>query len=244
MSRATATCGSSSGRSGPIKFVAGQAVREAERVQEHRSEDRPARRRSGAQAGHRQARELLPVALGRQELAADRVQPEDADDLHPGQREPVRDDGRQRRSAIPQAAATSAPPARMLLAPGADHIGEVQAWNVDTGARVWTHTFPSSPTGGRCWRPAAASCSRGGTNDRKFHAFDAHDRQACCGSSRPTPASSGSRRRSASTASSTSRCSPGWGIDSRAMQGRLNRLVPGEYPEVPEGGAIWVFAIK
>ena len=29
----------------------------------------------------------------------------------------------------------------LTIAPGAEHIGEVQAWNVDTGARVWTHTF-------------------------------------------------------------------------------------------------------
>ena len=36
----------------------------------------------------------------------------------------------------------------------------------------------------------------------------------------------------------------GFGIDARAMQGRLNRLNPGEYPEVPEGGAVWVFAVK
>jgi hypothetical protein len=24
----------------------------------------------------------------------------------------------------------------------------------------------------------------------------------------------------------------------------LNTLFPGEYPEVPEGGSIWVFAVK
>jgi alcohol dehydrogenase (cytochrome c) len=35
----------------------------------------------------------------------------------------------------------------------------------------------------------------------------------------------------------------GWGIDARTMQGRLNRIQPGDFPEVPEGGAIWVFAI-
>ena len=40
--------------------------------------------------GTGQARRVLSVALGRQELAADRVQPADADDLHPRQREPVR----------------------------------------------------------------------------------------------------------------------------------------------------------
>jgi alcohol dehydrogenase (cytochrome c) len=36
----------------------------------------------------------------------------------------------------------------------------------------------------------------------------------------------------------------GWGIDARAMQARLNGLLPGEYPDVPEGGAVWVFATK
>jgi alcohol dehydrogenase (cytochrome c) len=35
----------------------------------------------------------------------------------------------------------------------------------------------------------------------------------------------------------------GWGIDARSMQRRLNVLFPGEYPEVPEGGAIWVFTV-
>jgi len=27
------------------------------------------------------------------------------------------------------------------------------------------------------------------------------------------------------------------------MQAMLNRLFPGEYPEVPEGGAVWMFAL-
>jgi alcohol dehydrogenase (cytochrome c) len=34
----------------------------------------------------------------------------------------------------------------------------------------------------------------------------------------------------------------GWGIDARAMQHRLIKMMPG-MPEVPEGGAIWVFAL-
>jgi hypothetical protein len=28
------------------------------------------------------------------------------------------------------------------------------------------------------------------------------------------------------------------------MQANLNRMFPGEYPEVPEGGAVWVFAVE
>jgi hypothetical protein len=35
----------------------------------------------------------------------------------------------------------------------------------------------------------------------------------------------------------------GWGGDSRGMQADLNRVFPGEYPEVPEGGALWVFGL-
>ena len=36
----------------------------------------------------------------------------------------------------------------------------------------------------------------------------------------------------------------GWGGDSRGMQANLNRVFPGEFPEVPEGGAVWVFALE
>ena len=36
----------------------------------------------------------------------------------------------------------------------------------------------------------------------------------------------------------------GWGIDAKTMQGRLNRIAPGDFPDVPEGGAVWVFAVS
>ncbi len=35
----------------------------------------------------------------------------------------------------------------------------------------------------------------------------------------------------------------GWGIDAARMQLRLNLVRPGAYPEVPQGGSIWVFAV-
>jgi hypothetical protein len=28
------------------------------------------------------------------------------------------------------------------------------------------------------------------------------------------------------------------------MQARLNLIFPGKYPDVPQGGAVWVFALK
>ena len=44
-----------------------------------------------------------------------------------------------------------------FMAPGADHFGEVQAWNVDTGQRVWTHAYDQSSElgldAGYSWRP-------------------------------------------------------------------------------------------
>ena len=36
----------------------------------------------------------------------------------------------------------------------------------------------------------------------------------------------------------------GWGVDGARMQARLNLLFPGKYPDVPEGGTVWVFAVK
>ena len=69
----------------PDQVRRGQAVRRAERLPRPRSQDRQAGRRSRAQARHGQARRVLSWLARRKELAADRVQPADADDLHPGQ---------------------------------------------------------------------------------------------------------------------------------------------------------------
>jgi hypothetical protein len=35
----------------------------------------------------------------------------------------------------------------------------------------------------------------------------------------------------------------GYGGDARGMQGGVTRVFPCEYLEVPEGGAVWVFAL-
>jgi alcohol dehydrogenase (cytochrome c) len=36
----------------------------------------------------------------------------------------------------------------------------------------------------------------------------------------------------------------GWGVDAARMQDRLNLLFPGKYPPVPQGGAVYVFALN
>jgi alcohol dehydrogenase (cytochrome c) len=61
------------------------------------------------------------------------------------------------------------------IAAGADHVGEVQAWNIDTGKRVWTHTYATSPNWGPMLATGGGLVFSGGTNDREFHAFDARN---------------------------------------------------------------------
>jgi len=129
------------------------------------------------------------------------------------------------------------------IVPGADHIGEVQAWNVDSGKRIWTHTFASSANWGPMLATGGGLVFSGGTNDRMFRAFDASTGAVLwefptnSGITGPPSSFSVDGRQYVAVQS-------GWGIDARGMQGRLNRLSPGRFPDVPEGGAVWVFATK
>jgi alcohol dehydrogenase (cytochrome c) len=130
----------------------------------------------------------------------------------------------------------------LILAPGADHVGEVQAWHVDTGQKVWTHTYPTSANWGSMLATAGGLVFAGGTNDRKLHAFDAATGKVLW----EFPTNSGILAPPSSYTIDGKQyiaIQAGWGIDSRGMQSRLNTLTGGRYPEVPEGGAIWVFAL-
>ena len=132
---------------------------------------------------------------------------------------------------------------RPFMAPGSDHVGEVQAWSVDTGQKVWTHVYNKSPNWGGMLVTAGGVLFTGGTSDRKFHAFDAATGKLLwdfpMNSGALAPPSSFSVDGRQYVAVET-----GWGGDSRGMQATLNNLFPGEFPEVPEGGAVWVFALE
>jgi alcohol dehydrogenase (cytochrome c) len=131
----------------------------------------------------------------------------------------------------------------LMLAEGADHIGEVQAWNVDTGKRVWTHKYANSPTWGPMLTTGGGLVFSGGTNDRRFHAFDAKSGKLLW----EFPTNSGIIGQPSTFMVDGVQyvaVQSGWGVDSRSMQGRLNALRPGQFPDVPEGGTVWVFAVK
>jgi alcohol dehydrogenase (cytochrome c) len=125
---------------------------------------------------------------------------------------------------------------------GADHFGELQAWDLDTGKRAWTTNLPSQN-----WGPLLATGGglvfAGGTNDRMFRAFDAKSGKILW----EFPTSSGVNGVPVSYAVDGKQyiaVQSGWGVDAARMQSRLNLLFPGRYPEVPQGGQIWVFAVK
>jgi alcohol dehydrogenase (cytochrome c) len=133
--------------------------------------------------------------------------------------------------------------ALLTVVPGADHIGEVQAWNVDTGKKAWTHPYATSENWGAMLATAGGLVFTGGTNDRMLHAFDAKTGELLW----QFPTSSGILAPPVSFMIDGKQyiaVESGWGVDSRSMQARLNVLFPGKYPEVPEGGSIWVFAVK
>ena len=132
--------------------------------------------------------------------------------------------------------------APMTVRPGADHFGEVQAWNVDTGKLAWQHDYAKSPNWGSMLATAGGLVFSGGTNDRKIHAFDAATGKLLW----EFPTNSGILAPPTTFTVDGKQyiaVHAGWGGDSRGVQANLNRIFPGEYPEVPEGGAVWVFAL-
>jgi alcohol dehydrogenase (cytochrome c) len=130
----------------------------------------------------------------------------------------------------------------MMMVDGADHIGELQAWNVDTGKKIWATNLPSFN-----WGPVLATGGdvlfAGGTNDRLFHAFDAKTGKILW----EYPTISGVTAVPVSFQVDGRQyiaVQSGWGVDAAKMQARMNLLFPGKYPEVPQGGAIYVFSLK
>ena len=130
-----------------------------------------------------------------------------------------------------------------FAAPGGGHVGgEVQAWNVDTGKKVWTHAYEKTPNWGSMLATGGGLVFTGGTNDRKIHAFDAAsgkllwDAQVSSGIVAPPTTFTVSGRQYLAVHA-------GWGGDPRGMQNTMNRIYPGEYPPVPEGGSITVYAL-
>ncbi|MEN9725906.1 MAG: hypothetical protein RL434_272 [Pseudomonadota bacterium] len=121
-----------------------------------------------------------------------------------------------------------------------DHIGELQAWDLASGKRVWTTEFASHN-----WGPVLATAGglvfSGGTHDRQFRAFDASSgellwQQGTNSGVVGVPVSYQVDGRQYIAVQS------GWGVDAERKQQVLNQQL-GTKVQVPQGGVVWVFGL-
>src|SRR5262249_8959631 len=129
-----------------------------------------------------------------------------------------------------------------LVSPDADHIGELQACNLDTGQTFWPHSFGYSSLWGPVLAAGGGVLFAGGTNDRYFLAFDATTGKVLW-EFRTGSGVTGVPSSFQIDGKQYVAVQSGWGVDAARMQARLNVAKPWQFPEVPQGGSVWVFAV-
>jgi alcohol dehydrogenase (cytochrome c) len=122
-----------------------------------------------------------------------------------------------------------------------DTIGELQAWDLKTGKMAWVQKFDS-----QLWAPLLTTAGNlvfaGGTNDRKFRAFDATTgkvlwEQLMASGVTAVPTSYEVNGEQYIAVQS------GWGIDAQRMQNGLDTL-NGSKKSVAQGGTVVVFKVQ
>jgi len=121
-----------------------------------------------------------------------------------------------------------------------DHIGELQAWNLNEPKKMWTKTFKSHN-----WGPVLVTGGNvvfmGGTNDRYFRAFDAKTGKVLW-EQRTNSGVIGVPSTYEVDGVQYVAVLSGWGVDAAREQDMLNGL-RGASTYVPQGGVLWVFAL-
>ncbi len=129
----------------------------------------------------------------------------------------------------------------MMVQPDADHIGEIQAWDLDRGERVWVREFESHN-----WGPVLTTGGglvfAGGTHDRYFRAFDAESGETLW-QFRTNSGVIGVPSTFAVDGVQYVAVQSGWGVDAASMTRRIDQD-RGTSTFVPEGGVVWVFALE
>jgi alcohol dehydrogenase (cytochrome c) len=127
--------------------------------------------------------------------------------------------------------------------PGATHFGELQAWDPATGKKAWSHNFPKSQLFGSVTATAGDLIFVGGTNDRMFRAFHAKTGELLW----EQKTNSGIMAMPIAYEVDGTQyiaVQSGWGVDAQRIQDALVGKVPGLENNVPQGGVVWVFAVK
>ncbi|MGE0822571.1 MAG: methanol/ethanol family PQQ-dependent dehydrogenase [Candidatus Binatia bacterium] len=120
------------------------------------------------------------------------------------------------------------------------HIGELQAWDMNAGKKVWTKTFASHN-----WGPVLTTGGnlvfQGGTNDRYFRAFDAKTGKLLW-QQRTNSGVTGVPTTYEVDGVQYIAVQSGWGVDAQRKQELLDKAF-GTQTFVPQGGVLWVFAL-
>jgi alcohol dehydrogenase (cytochrome c) len=122
--------------------------------------------------------------------------------------------------------------AELTLGTEAGQIGELQAWDMNTGEEVWTRRFTSANWG---------LVFMGGTSDRYFRAFDARSGEILW-EQRTNSGVIGVPTTFAVDGVQYVAVQSGWGVDARYQTNRISEL-RGTETFVPHGGVVWVFAL-
>lgn len=124
------------------------------------------------------------------------------------------------------------------------NIGQLQAWDPNTGKKVWQHDFMDSAMWGPLLTTGSGLVFAGGTSDRKFRAFDGKTGDVLWET----------RLNSGVIGVPTSymvdgvqyvAVQAGWGVDADRMLGGINSHLPENRRTVvaPQGGVVWVFKV-
>ena len=129
------------------------------------------------------------------------------------------------------------------LRPGADHFGELQAWDPATGKKAWSHNFAKSQLFGSVTATAGDLVFAGGTNDRMFRAFDAKTGDVLW-EQKTNSGIMGMPIAYEVDGTEYIAIQSGWGVDAQRIQDALAGDNVGIESNVPQGGVVWVFAVK
>lgn len=129
---------------------------------------------------------------------------------------------------------------QFTLREGTDHIGEIQAWDMNTGEEVWTVEFTDQNWGGILTTRGDLLFS-GGTPDRFFRAHHARTGEELW-RFRTNSGIIGVPSTFAVDGKQYVAVQSGWGVDAASKTARIDQ-VRGTRTFVPQGGVVWVFAL-
>ncbi len=130
---------------------------------------------------------------------------------------------------------------RVFVVDAAEHLGELQAWDLSTGEQVWTHEFAESQNWGPIMTTGGGLVFAGGTNDRYFRAFDAATGEVLW-EQRTNSGVIGVPSSYEVDGVQYIAVQSGWGVDAQGMQRAVNEHFERNV-QVPQGGVLWVFAL-